>query len=110
MRLSPALPGAEVLESSRFDDFEEFAAAVQRLWDAQWEAVFAAPRHGMCGRRQAGGGLVQARGRGAAAPGAACCCLLSVLPFWMLSLLCQLLALTDACPSADLALLVQACL
>lgn len=38
---------SEVLESSRFDDFEEFAAAVQRLWDAQWEAVFAAPRHGL---------------------------------------------------------------
>lgn len=35
-------PAAEVLESSSFEDFEAFAAAVQALWDAQWEAVHAA--------------------------------------------------------------------
>jgi hypothetical protein len=39
-------PSAEVLESSRFDDFESFMAAVQALWDAQWQAVHSAPQHG----------------------------------------------------------------
>jgi hypothetical protein len=52
---SAAAAAAEVLESSRFDDFEAFMAAVQRLWDDQWEAVHAAPRHGVapapCARR-----------------------------------------------------------
>jgi hypothetical protein len=37
---------AEVLESSRFDDFDSFMAAVQALWDKQWAAVHAAPRYG----------------------------------------------------------------
>ncbi|KAL4423603.1 hypothetical protein ABPG77_004643 [Micractinium sp. CCAP 211/92] len=37
---------SEVLDSSQFDDFEEFACAVQRLWDEQWERVHAAPRSG----------------------------------------------------------------
>ncbi|KAL4431179.1 hypothetical protein ABPG75_006435 [Micractinium tetrahymenae] len=37
---------SEVLESAQFEDFEEFAGAVQRLWDEQWERVHAAPRSG----------------------------------------------------------------
>lgn len=40
-----ALP-AEVLDSSQFDDFEEFVGAVQKLWDEQWARVHAAPRSG----------------------------------------------------------------
>lgn len=37
---------SEVLDSSQFDDFEEFVGAVQKLWDEQWARVHAAPRSG----------------------------------------------------------------
>jgi hypothetical protein len=37
---------AGVVESSQFEDFEEFMTAVQALWDSEWERVHAAPRKG----------------------------------------------------------------
>jgi hypothetical protein len=42
---------AEVLDSAKFEDFEEFMGQVQQLWDSQWERVHAAPREGAQRRR-----------------------------------------------------------
>ena len=67
-----------MLESSQYADFEEFMAAVQALWDAQWERVHAAAPAGAPRAGAAGGaaGRVYKHGRqldAALAPSAACC-------------------------------------
>lgn len=36
-----------MLETSKYENFEEFMTAVQALWDRQWEVVHAAPREGV---------------------------------------------------------------